>query len=152
MCRSSGTIAVPRKRHSSSQGVRRAACGKPQHCRRTLRTRMTYTVTGLMPLTTYDFHVRACDLQGCSSWSNTAPRQPNAFQLHVFVVLAGRLALGDGQLEEAVANAGSDRRVQVTGDDPPGTWWMPVSLYLLQAINHDTEHRSQVATILTHSE
>jgi uncharacterized damage-inducible protein DinB len=26
---------------------------------------------------------------------------------------------------------------------------MPVSLYLLQAINHSTEHRAQVATILT---
>ena len=37
----------------------------------------------------------------------------------------------------------------MTGDDPPGTWWMPVSLFLLQAVNHGTEHRSQVATILT---
>jgi uncharacterized damage-inducible protein DinB len=26
---------------------------------------------------------------------------------------------------------------------------MPVSLYLLQAVNHGTEHRSQVATVLT---
>ena len=26
---------------------------------------------------------------------------------------------------------------------------MPVSLFLLQAVNHGTEHRSQVATILT---
>jgi uncharacterized damage-inducible protein DinB len=26
---------------------------------------------------------------------------------------------------------------------------MPLSLFLLQAINHATEHRSQVATILT---
>jgi len=66
-----------------------------------------------------------------------------------FEVLAERLALGDGRLEEAATQAGSDRRVQVRGDDPPGTWWMPVSLYLLQAVNHATEHRSQVATILT---
>jgi len=27
---------------------------------------------------------------------------------------------------------------------------MPVSLFLQQAVNHGTEHRSQVATILTH--
>ena len=26
---------------------------------------------------------------------------------------------------------------------------MPVSLFLIQAINHGTEHRSQIATILT---
>jgi uncharacterized damage-inducible protein DinB len=26
---------------------------------------------------------------------------------------------------------------------------MPVSLFLLQAVNHGTEHRSQIATILT---
>ncbi len=66
-----------------------------------------------------------------------------------FEVLAERIALGDGWLEEAATQAGRDRQVQVTGDDPPGTWWMPVSLYLLQAVNHATEHRSQVATILT---
>jgi uncharacterized damage-inducible protein DinB len=63
--------------------------------------------------------------------------------------VAERLALGDLQLEEAAARAGQDREVQVTGDDPPGTWTMPVSLFLLQAINHGTEHRSQIATILT---
>jgi uncharacterized damage-inducible protein DinB len=60
-----------------------------------------------------------------------------------------RLARGDRQLEEAAARAGQDREVQVTGDNPPGTWTMPVSLFLLQAVNHGTEHRSQVATILT---
>ncbi len=60
-----------------------------------------------------------------------------------------RFAHGDARLEEAATQAGQDRRVQVTGDDPPGTWWMPVSLFLLQAVNHGTEHRSQVATILT---
>ena len=66
-----------------------------------------------------------------------------------FEPLSARFAHGDAQLEEAAAQAGEDREVHVTGDDPPGTWRMPVSLFLLQAINHGTEHRSQVATILT---
>ena len=66
-----------------------------------------------------------------------------------FEALAERFAHGDAQLEEAATQAGQDRDVQVTGDDPPGTWSMPVSLFLLQAVNHGTEHRSQVATILT---
>jgi uncharacterized damage-inducible protein DinB len=66
-----------------------------------------------------------------------------------FGVLAERFALGDGWLEEAATRGDRSRQVQVRGDDPPGTWWMPVSLYLLQAVNHGTEHRSQVATILT---
>ena len=66
-----------------------------------------------------------------------------------FEALAERFVSGNAQLEEAANRAGEDRKVQVTGDDPPGTWWMPVSLFLLQAINHGTEHRSQVATILT---
>jgi uncharacterized damage-inducible protein DinB len=67
-----------------------------------------------------------------------------------FEAVDERFAHGDGQLEEAATRPGQDRKVQVTGDDPPGTWWMPVSLFLLQAVNHGTEHRSQVATILTH--
>jgi len=66
-----------------------------------------------------------------------------------FEALAERFAHGNAQLEEAAMQAGLDRKVQVTGDDPPGKWWMPVSLFLLQAVNHGTEHRSQVATILT---
>jgi uncharacterized damage-inducible protein DinB len=66
-----------------------------------------------------------------------------------FDALAERVAQGDAQLEAAAKLATQDRKVQVTGDDPPGTWWMPASLYLLQAVNHGTEHRSQVATILT---
>ena len=66
-----------------------------------------------------------------------------------FEAVEERFAHGDAQLEEAVAQAGQDRKVQVTGDDPPGTWWMPVLLFLLQAVNHGTEHRSQVATIMT---
>jgi uncharacterized damage-inducible protein DinB len=66
-----------------------------------------------------------------------------------FQALTERFTLGDAQLEQAATLAGQDRKVQVTGDDPPGAWWMPVSLFLLQAVNHGTEHRSQVATILT---
>lgn len=57
--------------------------------------------------------------------------------------------MGNARLEEAAGQVDRDRKVQVSGDDPPGTWWMPVSLYLLQAVNHGTEHRSQVAVILT---
>jgi len=64
-------------------------------------------------------------------------------------VMAERFALGNAQLEEAATRSGDDRKVRVTGDDPPGEWWMPVSLFLLQAVNHGTEHRSQIATILT---
>lgn len=65
-----------------------------------------------------------------------------------FPALRERFAHGDAQLEEAAARA-DDRQVIVTGDDPPGRWTMAVSLFLVQAINHGTEHRSQVATILT---
>src|SRR3989475_8936553 len=66
-----------------------------------------------------------------------------------FEALAERFAHGDAQLEEAATQAGQDRKVPGTGDDPPGMWWMPVPLFLLQAVNHGTEPRSQVATILT---
>ena len=66
-----------------------------------------------------------------------------------FESLAERFANGDAQLEEAATQAGRDHEVEVTGDDPPGTWRMPASLILLQAVNHGTEHRSQVSTILT---
>jgi uncharacterized damage-inducible protein DinB len=66
-----------------------------------------------------------------------------------FESIAARLAHGNARLEEAAAQPDIARQVQVRGDDPPGTWSMPVSLFLLQAINHGTEHRSQVATILT---
>src|SRR5207248_8930006 len=66
-----------------------------------------------------------------------------------FEALAERFVLGNTRLEVAATQVGWDRQAQVTGDDPPGTWWMPVSLFLLQAVNHGTEHRSQVATILT---
>jgi uncharacterized damage-inducible protein DinB len=66
-----------------------------------------------------------------------------------FETLTDRMARGNAQLLEVAASGASDRKVRVTGDDPPGVWWMPVSLFLLQAVNHGTEHRSQVATILT---
>jgi uncharacterized damage-inducible protein DinB len=66
-----------------------------------------------------------------------------------FEALAERFAHGNAQLEQAATQAGQEGEVHVTGDDPPGTWRMPGSLLLLQAVNHGTEHRSQVATILT---
>jgi len=66
-----------------------------------------------------------------------------------FDALTERLVLGDGQLEAAAKVAGQEREVEVVGDDPAGIFRMPVALFLLQAVNHGTEHRSQVATILT---
>jgi len=66
-----------------------------------------------------------------------------------FDALTERFAVGDANLELAATHAGEDREVQVRGDDPPGTWRMPASLILIQAVNHGTEHRSQIATILT---
>lgn len=66
-----------------------------------------------------------------------------------FEALEERFAAGNALLEQAAARHAEEREVQVTGDDPPGTWRMPASLLLLQAVNHGTEHRSQVATILT---
>lgn len=66
-----------------------------------------------------------------------------------FDALTERFALGNAQLEAAVNQTHEDREVHVSGDDPPRTWRMPVALFLVQAINHGTEHRSQVATILT---
>ena len=53
------------------------------------------------------------------------------------------------RLEESATQVAEEREVEVIGDDPPGTWRMPGPLLLLQAVNHGTEHRSQVATILT---
>ena len=66
-----------------------------------------------------------------------------------FAPLSERLARSDMQLEKAAAEASKQREVQVTGSDPPGTFRMAGSLILLQAVNHGTEHRSQIATILT---
>ena len=66
-----------------------------------------------------------------------------------FEDLTERMIQGDAQLLEAATGSFQARDVHVSGDDPVGTWSMPVSLFLVQAINHGTEHRSQVATILT---
>lgn len=66
-----------------------------------------------------------------------------------FAELRTRLAKTDRMLEEAASRAGGADTVVITGDDPEGTWDMASDLLLLQAINHATEHRSQIATILT---
>ncbi len=66
-----------------------------------------------------------------------------------FEVVRDRFAYGDALLVETAQLAGEGRQIQVSGDDPPGTWRLPAALILLQAVNHSTEHRSQVATILT---
>ncbi|HSF84034.1 MAG TPA: DinB family protein [Acidimicrobiia bacterium] len=68
-----------------------------------------------------------------------------------FEIVAERLGRGNALLEETTARASELPEIQVSGDDPPGTgtWRMPASLILLQAVNHATEHRSQIATILT---
>ena len=64
--------------------------------------------------------------------------------------VAERFDHGNALLEQIAARAGGEaREVEVSGDDPVGTWRMPVALLLLQGVNHGTEHRSQVATILT---
>ena len=67
-----------------------------------------------------------------------------------FDVVGSHFANGNAMLEAAAASGWKDREIEVTGDDPPGTFRVPVGLMLLQAINHGTEHRSQIATILTH--
>jgi len=66
-----------------------------------------------------------------------------------FDMLTGNFARGNALLEQAAAETDTDGYVEVEGDDPVGKWRMHRSLLLLQAINHGTEHRSQVATILT---
>ena len=66
-----------------------------------------------------------------------------------FEALTASMVQSNGVLEEAAAQANTDGEVEVMGDDPEGTWRMHRSLLLLQAINHGTEHRSQIATILT---
>jgi uncharacterized damage-inducible protein DinB len=63
--------------------------------------------------------------------------------------VADRLRESDRQLEEATSRSDWDRQVEIKGDDPEDAWLMPVGLFLLQAINHGTEHRSQIATTLT---
>lgn len=63
--------------------------------------------------------------------------------------LRERLGRNNARLEQAAALVDDHREVQVTGDDPAGTWQLPGALLLLQAVNHATEHRSQISTILT---
>ncbi|HKZ20385.1 MAG TPA: DinB family protein [Acidimicrobiia bacterium] len=63
--------------------------------------------------------------------------------------VAERLEESDRQLEEATSRSDWDRQVEIKWSDPPSSWLMPVGLFLLQAINHGTEHRSQIATTLT---
>lgn len=66
-----------------------------------------------------------------------------------FEVLEERFALGNRRLEEAAARGNQEREVVVGGGDPSEGWRMPVSLFLVQAVVHGVEHRSQIATILT---
>ncbi len=66
-----------------------------------------------------------------------------------FEVLRASYERSNALLEEAAGRVGDGRLVQVSGDDPVGTWRMPGDLLLVQAVNHGTEHRSQIATILT---
>lgn len=77
------------------------------------------------------------------------PRRLDEEPFPGFDVLRERVAKTNTMLEEAAAAAVSGRVVQVTGDDPEGTWEMNAGLLLVQAVNHATEHRSQIATILT---
>lgn len=57
---------------------------------------------------------------------------------------------GNALLERAAAESGTDTYIELEDDDPSLNWRMHRSLLLLQAINHGTEHRSQIATIVTH--
>lgn len=66
-----------------------------------------------------------------------------------FEALDDRMRFGDRLLEEAAGRSGEEREIEVHGDDPPATWRMPAPLVLLQAVNHGTEHRAQIATTLT---
>lgn len=66
-----------------------------------------------------------------------------------FDALTGAFNEGNTLLERAAAEAATDEYVTIHDDDPDTKWRMHRSLLLLQAINHGTEHRSQIATILT---
>ena len=66
-----------------------------------------------------------------------------------FDAVTDRMDRGNADLERAAGLRDAGRTIVVTGDDPPGKWEMRVRLVLLQAINHGTEHRSQISTILT---
>lgn len=66
-----------------------------------------------------------------------------------FDPLTSHFNKGNSLLEQAAAEGGTDEYIELVDDDPVRTWRMHRSLLLLQAINHGTEHRSQVATILS---
>ncbi|MDH5422606.1 MAG: DinB family protein [Acidimicrobiia bacterium] len=66
-----------------------------------------------------------------------------------FAALTAAFDDGNRLLVQAAAEADTDGYVIIDDDDPDTTWRMHRSLLLLQAINHGTEHRSQIATILT---
>lgn len=59
-----------------------------------------------------------------------------------------RFAQENGEkLEQLAANSSDDRKLQVTFRD--GEYSIAEQILLVQAINHSTEHRAQVAAILT---
>jgi len=65
-----------------------------------------------------------------------------------FAALTERFERGNAWLEQAAVHPDRDRVIEFADED--GTWRMDsASLYLLQAVNHGTEHRSQISTILT---
>lgn len=79
-------------------------------------------------------------------------RRPDAIpedSVPAFDTLRSRIDASNSRLEESASLVGEKRTVEVSGDDPAGRWTMPAQLLLLQAINHGTEHRSQIATVLT---
>ncbi|HEX2089175.1 MAG TPA: DinB family protein [Actinomycetota bacterium] len=65
-----------------------------------------------------------------------------------FDAVSERFRLGNQQLEQAARRGPTDKEVVVGGDDEEA-WRLPVSLILIQAVNHGTEHRSQISTILS---
>ena len=65
-----------------------------------------------------------------------------------FDALSERFSTGNANLEKAAVYPDRDRDVEVIGDEDD-RWRLPASLILLQAVNHGTEHRSQISTILT---
>ncbi len=76
---------------------------------------------------------------------DSLPREP----FPGWEALSDRFDLGNALLEEFAARVEEEHEIEVTGDESGERYSLPVSLLLLQAVNHATEHRSQVATILT---
>lgn len=66
-----------------------------------------------------------------------------------FEALSAHFNEGNSLLEQAAAEANIDQYIELDDDDSVTRWRMHRSLLLLQAINHGTEHRSQIATILS---